>query len=307
MNDMLRKYGFLAQEIAKKMLFYEEGQRIPRVSDFAETFSLGRGTVQEALKLLENNQAIKLESRGHLGTFLIQKNQQKLLQISDIKQVVGVMPLPYSKKYEGLATGLTKQFEQIGLPMNMAFMRGSVARLRSLLDGRYDFAIVSKLAADDFMKNESDQLEIQLSFGKASYVSGHITFLADHSENEIRDGMKVGIDYNSKDQQYLTELECANKKVELVKSNYMQLLDMLKEKQIDAAIWNKDEIEQNFQLKTTPFTSQEARKVEKKITEAVCVIRSDQVHLKKIYDLINVQEVIRLQEKVVRKEIIPQY
>ena len=112
------------------------------------SLSLGRGTVQGALRLLEEMGAIRLESRGHLGTFLSRKDDQALWEIAGMSHVVGVMPLPYSRKYEGLATGLVEAFREINVPFNLAFMRGSTHRIDALQSGRYDFAVVSGLAAE---------------------------------------------------------------------------------------------------------------------------------------------------------------
>lgn len=67
--------------------------------------------------ILQENGAIKLESKGHLGTFLIAKNTAILLAFAGITSIVGVMPLPYSKRYEGFATGLIVAMEnQYNLP-----------------------------------------------------------------------------------------------------------------------------------------------------------------------------------------------
>lgn len=59
------KNGLAAKNIAKVLIELEIGKRIPRVSDFCEVLSFGRGTIQSALNLLEEMKAIKLEARGH--------------------------------------------------------------------------------------------------------------------------------------------------------------------------------------------------------------------------------------------------
>ena len=67
--------------IAASLLAIEPGSRIPRVSDFATETSLGRGTIQGALRLLEEIGAIVLEARGHLGTFLVRTDRELLWDI----------------------------------------------------------------------------------------------------------------------------------------------------------------------------------------------------------------------------------
>src|SRR4051812_8415855 len=124
-ESLYSKNGLAAKFIAKELIHVLEGERIPRISDFTEKLSLGRGTVQGALKVLEDLHAISLESRGHLGTFLIKRDLNLLYEIAGIGPIVGVMPLPYSRKYEGLATGIVEAIEGIQKKSGLAFMRGA--------------------------------------------------------------------------------------------------------------------------------------------------------------------------------------
>ncbi|MGI6127953.1 MAG: GntR family transcriptional regulator YhfZ [Planifilum sp.] len=270
-EKLYTKNGLAAREIARHLLSVKPGERIPRISDFASKLSLGRGTVQGALRLLEEMGAIHLESRGHLGTFLNRKDDHALWKIAGMSQVVGVMPLPYSRKYEGLATGLVEAFQEINVPFNLAFMRGSTHRIDALQSGRYDFAVVSGLAVES-LQEKYPGLQIAKRLGPYSYVSGHEIFFADPSETVIRDGMRVGIDSTSADQYLLTSYECRGLAVELVEVNYMQLLDMLKEGKIDAAVWNKDELRYADRFGRGPFQSKRARELSEKVSEAVLVV-----------------------------------
>src|SRR5699024_2723767 len=95
-----------AKEIAKILIPIEPGSRIPRIDDFAQRLSLGRGTVQGGLRVLEDSQVVELQSKGHLGTYLVQKNERLLKKVAGVGAYLGAMPLPYSKMYEGLATGM---------------------------------------------------------------------------------------------------------------------------------------------------------------------------------------------------------
>lgn len=216
------KNGLAARYIARELIDIEVGQRIPRVSDFTDKLSLGRGTVQGALKLLEDMRAIRLESRGHLGTFLLKRDLNLLNEIAGIGPIIGVMPLPYSRKYEGLATGIIEVFEKINKRTGLAYMRGALPRVEALKSRRYDFAIMSLLAAEEAV-TKYEGLEVNKTFGPESYVSSHKIFFSNGNFTEIEDGMRVGIDYSSVDQAELTLLECEGKQVELVEAGYMQL------------------------------------------------------------------------------------
>src|SRR5699024_4404765 len=112
-ESLFSKNGLAARKIAKKLIHVEEGGRIPRVEDFAQTLSIGRRTIQEGFRVLSNMHALKVESRGYLGTYLVYKNIHLLKEIAGEGALVGAMPLPYSRRYEGLATGLIEVSESM--------------------------------------------------------------------------------------------------------------------------------------------------------------------------------------------------
>ena len=95
----MSKNGLATKTIAKEFIKISLGEKVPTVSELSELFNLPRGTVQNALKTLQELEVIRLETKGHLGSYLIRKNTKLLLEISDIKGIVGTMPLPYSKRY----------------------------------------------------------------------------------------------------------------------------------------------------------------------------------------------------------------
>ncbi|MCM2533325.1 transcriptional regulator [Neobacillus pocheonensis] len=305
-ESLYSKNGLAAINIALELLAIETGHKIPTVTYFCETLGLGRGTVQGAIKLLEMVGAIQLETRGHLGTFLLNKDVSVLLDISGTGPLVGAMPLPYSKKYEGLATGIVDGFNCLNKRISLAYMRGASNRLEALKTRRYDFAIVSRLAAEEGIKPHIG-LEIVKSFGLGSYVSEHKIFLADPSKVKIESGMRVGIDRSSPDQTNITLLECENLNVQLVDMNYMQLFQMLKENQIDAAVWNIDEVRSVETFNAVEFQSEIAKNLTKKTSEATIVIDTSRSDVKKQISLLNTEIVLNAQKMVETGERYPQY
>ncbi|CAH0343878.1 GntR family transcriptional regulator YhfZ [Bacillus sp. CECT 9360] len=301
------KNGLAAKNIAKELIELEVGKKIPRVSDFCESLSFGRGTVQSALNLLEEMKAIKLEARGHLGTFLLKKDDELLLEIAGIAPLVGSMPLPYSRKYEGLATGLVEAFESNGKRVNLTFIRGGINRIEAIRMKRCDFAVVSKMTAEEQLL-QFPNLTILEEFGHNSYVSAHKVFLADSNETEIRQGMKIGLDMESLDQSRLTLAEVEGIDVELVHVNYMQLFDMLHAKQIDATIWNVDEKKMIETFKAVEFVSPKAQQLSLNTSEAVIIIdgnREDEV--KEKWNYVSKKTILNIQTSVENGEKIPRY
>ena len=62
------KNGLSTMALAKLFLGLKRG-KIPTVTELNDKIDLARGTIQNSIKMLQSQGAIRLESRGHLGTF----------------------------------------------------------------------------------------------------------------------------------------------------------------------------------------------------------------------------------------------
>lgn len=298
------KNGLSTIALAKIFLTIDEGEKIPTVTELNASVGQARGTIQNAIKALQNNHAIQLEARGHLGTFLIHKDVNKLLALADITSIVGVMPLPYSKRYEGFASGIIVALEnKYNIPISLAYMRGARNRVAMLLSDRYDFAIISKFAAEEMKKNGID-LEIVKSFGPNSYVSNHIVAFHDHNVSEIQNGMKVGIDKDSSDQMKLTEMVCEGKEVEFVNVEYTQILKKIYNGELDAAVWNEDEVKDKLvDINYVVFHNQNILD-----TEAVLVVDSRKKGMGSLLKkMIDTSIVLETQQLVLKGLVTPSY
>ncbi len=301
---LLSKNGLAALRLAREFLKCQVGSKIPTVTDMSEKLDIGRGTLQSSLSLLQTTGALKLESRGHMGTYLVKKNTLILLEIANITSIVGAMPLPYSKKYEGFASGLIVAMENhYNIPVSMAYMRGARNRISMLLTNRYDYAVVSKYAADEFMKT-NDSIVIVKSFGPHSYLSEHVVIFNNPKAKTIADGMRVGIDVDSIDQKELTEEVCRGKKVDFIPVDYSQILSRVIEGDIDAAVWNKDEV--TDKIVNINYVSVKTENVAD--TEAVIVVRRDKEEIISLLnEIIDIETVMNIQKLVLEGKITPSY
>lgn len=303
-NNLFSKIGHTVSILSKLFLSIEPIERIKTVTAYSKDLKVSRGTIQNSIKYLVDNEAIELESRGQLGTFLVKKDIIKLLKISGLNYIIGSMPLPYSKRYEGLSTAIIKSIEKnLNLPMNMSYMRGSKNRMEMVLSGRYDFTITSKFAALDAIKY-NDNLEIVKEFGPYSYLSRHVIMYTNENFEYIEDGMIAAIDKDSVDQEQLTLLATKDKKVDFIYTSYNQLTENLLESKIDFAIWNGDELDN----KHLNIKSKELNINDSINTIAVIVIDKRRIEMKKIIqDYIDIEYVKNIQKQVVENKIIPKY
>lgn len=301
---LFSKNGLSTRELAKMFIPIQEGDRVPTVTEIHEKTQMARGTIQNAMKLLQSSGAILLEAKGHLGSFLIKKEMNILLQIAGINAIVGVMPLPYSKRYEGFATGILAAMKnKYQVPAAMAYMRGAQKRVEMLLADRYDFAIISKYAAKELMKNGVEISPIKY-FGKYSYVSKHIIVFRENDVNEITEGMRVGIDFQSVDHVKLTTRVCEGRHVQFVPMGYNQILEKLEAREIDAAVWNEDELtDKNINKNYQPIP--EENEID---TETALVVRSNKPEMAQLLnEIIDVKIVREIQQKVMKGELTPSY
>lgn len=307
-KDLLTKNGIAVTLLSREFLSIKKSERILTIGEYSKKYNLGRGTIQSAIKYLEDNDAIKLDPRGHLGTFVEEINYKKLWDFAGLSIISGVMPLPYSKRYEGLATGIYKAFDKENIPFNMAYMRGSERRIDALENGKYDFAILSMLAAKLNIESGKN-IDIVEDFGLNTYVNSHKIIFSDDRKKEIENGMRVGLDPTSIDHFILTCYECQNKDVEFVELSYNQIISNIINKKIDAAVWNYDEIlDRGLQINNIPLRSKKSIEINADNTKAVIVVAKDNWGINKIIErFINKNEVINIQNDVLSNKILPEY
>lgn len=298
---LLKKNGQAIVNIAKVFLDVNIGDKLETIPKYSEKFSLSVGTIQKAIKFLENEDMVTLEKKGHLGTIVTGIKYEKLLNYAGIDNIVCVMPLPYSKRYEGLATGLKKSFLDKNILLYFAHMGGAEIRINFLEKDMYGFAIVSKLAAKEAIKS-GKKIEIAFEFGKNSYVGGHVLFKG--NKKHIR---KVGIDPNSKDQTLLTIEYFKNQTdIEFIEIDYNKIPDLLKKGIIDATVWNLDEIkEQNMKIDYEELNNKTLVNL---ANEAVLITKAGDSALKNIAKkVIDKNYILKVQKDILEDKIYPSY
>jgi len=299
-TNLMRKDGKALVSLAKYFLGFDSGDKVDTIIYYSRIFELSVGTVQKALKKLEEFGAINLKRKGHMGTYIETIDYATLIKIAGIESLVCVMPLPYSKRYEGLASGLKQEFKSF-VPLYFAHMRGADTRLAYLKKGVYDFAIVSKLAAKEYMK-KNKELTIAFEFPKGSYVSGHGLI---YKNSNIK---TIGVDKSSLDQYFLTQSNFQNNEnYNIVDVNYSETIELIKNGHIDGAIWNIDVLDkikdaglQYQKLANTPLNGW--------ATQAVLLIHKENKYLEHVLKKVfNLKNIMSHQEQIIKGEIIPSY
>lgn len=298
---LLNRVDICIIKIARDLIKLNINDRVKSTKEYKEELGLSIGTIHKAFEILEETKTIKLQKKGVLGKFLIDKNQKLLIEKAELKNIVGVMPLPYTKRYEGLATAIKELFNKKGISFYFAYMQGSRIRTKMLKKGIYDFAIMSQLAYS-FQRDE--EVKKILSLGSNSYVSDHVLLsLKNLKRKEI---YKIGIDRNSEDQYYFSTKYFHNKKCKYVEINSDNIINHLRNGDIDKAILSIDELEEN---NIHDIVIEQIDIPEKKsANEAVIIIKNDNELLETlIKEILDIKIIKEIQKKVLKKEMTPRY
>jgi hypothetical protein len=305
-EEFLNKTGKAIRQISCDLILMAEGSRMPVISDFQEKYGMARGTVQNALNYLKEEKIICTLSQGRQGTILTNIDYSRLQKIVIDGTIRGTMPLPYSKLYEGFATGLYETFYDAEIPLSMAYVRGSKDRMNLITEKTMHFSIVSKLAALQAIK-EGNALEVFKDFGPRSYLSSHVMIFSNPKSTQIENNMRVGIDHNSYDQQILTENVTTGKQVKFIETPSHQLIYSLEKGLIDVGIWNFDEIKDR-KLSHLNYRFLEGSEEDLLSSTAVCVINKDNILLKKILmSVIDESSILEVQRSVLEGKTVPHY
>ena len=300
--QLMQKVGIIAQLLAEEFLGMDVGQRLLTVEALTKKHNTSRGTIQQSLQKLKDLDAIILEPQGHLGTYIKDIDYTKLLSICSTGNLVGVMPLPYSKRYEGLATGIyTVLNENAKTSVNLAFMGGSDRRLQAMLDGRYNFAIMSLSTAKNYVEKGYD-IDISYRLTEHTYVNSHALIMRkDFNKTPV----KIGVDSTSFDQLSMTTKYFQNQQIEIVPLQYSHVIESIKNGNIDAGIWSLEEkIKSDNELKFIAIDNI----YDKQSTSATIVIKKDDtITMNFMKRFFNVKDVESIQKRVQDNIQLPNY
>lgn len=300
MKRYIKKNGHAIIELSRYFMLSEVGSRVLTVDELAKRISCSVGYIANSIKEIEAIGAIHLERQGRNGTIVKSVNFEKLVELADLGSLVCAMPLPYTKRYEGLASALKEQIDLV--PLYFAHMRGADVRAECLKNGVHDIAIMSKLAAQSYIDEGTLQIAIELPIH--SYVSEHKLIYKEKKKNLIR---RIGVDSDSPDQKLLTEMFFNDKEIEVITLPYNECLDKIEADIIDATIWNPN----------TKSNEKHSNLIQESLTDlknidnfsiAVLMVRKDANFTKALLNhVLNIDHLRNHQEQVIFGDRTPSY
>ncbi len=304
MADMLNKSAQTLLKVAVALCGVPVGSKIPTISELEGRCESSRGNIQKALSTLKQTGAVELEAHGQSGTFLTFIDYLALARALGTQHLTGTMPLPYTLRYEGLATSLYTLLNADGIRAYITFLRGSEARVQMLLDESADYAVMSRMAYDEYAASGLP-IQAAVECEPLSYVGHHVVLLRGDEPDDWM-GARVGIDESSVDQRTLTRRYFEGRDVRYVPVQYTQIVDQLMSGNLDAGIWNEDDV--HVQAADLKQLYVDAAVTSRDNTRAVIVVRNDDSFTRELLKVLATPTKIeKLQQQVMRGELAVRY
>jgi hypothetical protein len=301
-----RALNDVVPELARRFLIAPEPpSRLPTIRDLAHDHGSSLASVHAAVGRLEDAGAIRIETRGRLGAFMVERSVGRLWATTESGPLVISLPLASSPRYEALATAIKQLLTNAGIEVFLIFVRGSRQRLQAVREGRCHLTAMSRFAASELCGPE-DGVVVEL--GPDSYNTGHRVFYS--AANPDPHPLRVIVDRHSADQQLLTALEFTGPDVTLVPAMPAQITRLLTGGQADAAVWTIDEMQvrRPDEILDRPLKAAVRETVGDRMTRAVLVGRAvDAAIMEAVCAPVQSAEVARIQADVLAGRVVPEY
>jgi YhfZ-like protein/helix-turn-helix protein len=296
----------IVPELARRFLTAPEPpSRLPTIRDLARDHRSSLASIHAAMGRLEEAGAIKVETRGRLGAFLVERSIGRLWATAENGPLVISLPLASSPRYEALATAIKQLLTTAGFEVFLIFVRGSRQRLQAVRERRCHLTVMSSFAASELCGPE-DSVVVELA--PDSYNTGHRVFFS--ASNSDPHPVRVIVDRHSADQQLLTALEFTGSDVTLVPAMPAQITRLLANGQADAAVWTIDEmgVGRPDGIVDRPLKEDVRRQIGDRMTRAVLVGRAaDAAVMRAVTAPIRSPEVAQIQLDVMAGRVVPEY
>jgi hypothetical protein len=230
-----QRHGIAIMTLARDLINYKKGDRIPTIAEYLNKINVSRGTLQNAFKELEKRNAISFSRRGVIGTYITSIDYKIMWDLTNWNTITGTMPLPLNLNLEGITAGICKEMANRNISFNFAFVQGALNRIRALNEMKYDFIVVSKATAARVKDN--DNLEVALYLNEVKYSHPFSLYHNFDKFEGIKDGMSIAVDREALDQYETTMKLIGDKKVDIVYTSYISTLSLFLDKKVDLIVY----------------------------------------------------------------------
>jgi hypothetical protein len=295
----------LRRRMARALLEIGPGDRLPTVRDLAASQGASIGATQEALARFEVDGAIAVDRQGRTTT-LVRRVLGDLWAAAEGGPLILALPLPSTRRIEGLATAVKAQLADAGVESYLVFIRGSRQRVLALRQQRCHAVVMSSLAAKELGGPDEDTV---LELPAGSFVKEHRLYVATDGRSSD-EPLRVVMDRDSLDFQLLTELEFRDSGATFVPATYMQFPRLIAERRADAVIWDVEEAESRMPsfVHDRELSQGVLDKIGDSNLRAAFVARRPDTSVRRILTAsLDQAAVMKVQGEVVQAQRVPEY
>jgi DNA-binding transcriptional regulator YhcF (GntR family) len=252
LSQKYKKSWLINTYIARDLIGFSAGDRLPTIHEFAQKHDSSRGIVQKSMEGLQKNGAIVLEKRGKMGTYISAVNREILFRLGGLEYITATMPPAITEDLAGLATGICDAMEECPVPFNFAFIHGADKRGAALSMTIYDFAVTSQAATARITAKYPD-LDTMTFLDGCVYSPPFVLCGKRPGVWNISDGDTIAADPSSVDQYTLTKRFCKGKKVRIIERPYVTCRALFISGKIDFLIYRNETWIQEYNVPAIPL------------------------------------------------------
>ncbi|QIA65313.1 hypothetical protein GT360_17360 [Vibrio astriarenae] len=211
--------------------------KLPTNSYFKEQHNIVAGTMQRALNLLSESDALSTRSKGHLGRIVTDIDVGLCWNIAKLKPIQLLMPSSGSIEIDCLIKHVTTKLSQLNIPYFIHNQPGALERIRQVEAGNSDITLVSK-GACEHPTLTAPTGSVKILEPNTYYCLKRLVIVSKIDTN-AKDWKTVGIDRQSTDHTDFTLCEFPSGHAhQYIETDFRQVPARVLRGEIDAGIWH---------------------------------------------------------------------
>lgn len=226
--------------IARVAISHDGSVRLPTAQDYQQENDVGSGTVQKAFSILEDAGALETRARGQHGRFIIRRDIGRLWPLAGLPPIRAVVTPPGAIEIYGIVSGLASEFERLGIPFEVDYIRGGEQRLAEINFAPTSFAVMSTRAAEKAVQLDA-RFTLVAALDPGTYYSpGSVVVVSSEGFDHDSDTLRLGVDHGSYDNVIFTEAEFGDLSAHDVREcTFLEIPSAILEGRIDAGVWHR--------------------------------------------------------------------
>lgn len=292
------------RQIAIQALSAGVDGKLPTNAFFKQQHNIVAGTMQRALTLLSDTEALKTRSRGHQGRVITHLDVGLCWNIAKLKPLQLLMPSSGSIEIDVLIRHFTAKLSELNIPYFISNQPGALDRIAQVEQGKSDITLASSGAAEiEGICEESGQMKV---LKPNTYYCLERLVIISGQDSQPEQWRRIAIDRHSTDHLGLTQCEFPRQQgFDYIESDFRQIPARVLRDELDAGIWHMtgSPVPLSFAgLKATPLTGTATFEQHQKISSAAFITNPKRPELNSLLSNLDSDEILAAQTRALKQE-----